>query len=330
MRALFYILASLSVIFFYPASYAQGDQTKASDTVPISYFHDLIIVPIFVDGTGPHPFILDTGSTRTVLFQNISSELGIQQNGTATANVHGINSSEIRPELEVTKFAVGEFDLGAVHPVDGPAWNFTGSPVGIIGMDLMKTTGIIIEREDKTITFSTPDAFETLIAPSWETVKLLSNPFNRKDPKDLVFVNLNVDRTTRIPAIFDTGSQDTLMNRSAAKAFFKGRRISNGQRTWTHRGAITSTYIDNIVRVPRLKMGRSKWTKTDVWVKDMSSLEAVNKRRRPMMIVGMDLLRNRDFAMNFPENRLHIDGPNDIGASHTDGYSLASNSYGLP
>jgi len=329
MRAIIYFLTFIAFSILSTTSYAQNEKTGII-TVQTSDFHDLIVIPIFVNDTGPHPFILDTGSTRSLLFKDFATTLGIGQNGTSTTNVHGINATGVRPELQLSHFRIGDFDLGHTLPVEGPTWTGENNPAGILGMDLIKSYGIIVDSTEKNITFSTPENFEKLVAPSWRKIKLKSNPYNRENPKDLIFVRVNIDDSSRIPAIFDTGSQVTLMNLSAADSYFKGYQVTAGRKTWSHRGALTSKYINKFAKTSKLKIGSSKWKKTNVWIKDMSSLETINKRRRPMMIVGMNLMKNRDFAINFSANRLYISGPNDIGASYTDNFSLAFNETDIP
>lgn len=321
------MLAYLGLAFLSTPTHAQDDNSAAI-TVPISYFHDLITVSVFVNDTGPYPFIIDTGSTVTVLYEGFSTQLEILQNGTATNSVHGINATEIRPELTATHFRIGHLNLGTVLPVAARPWTGENNLAGIIGTDLLQNYGLIINNGDKNITFATPDVFETLLAPSWQSVKLKSNPYDRKHPRGLLFVRVNIDADSRVPAIFDTGSQVTLMNRPTANDFFKGHRISNGRRKWTHRGALTTKYVNKFVRIPKLKIGRTEWVKAEVLVKNMTSLDIINKRRHPLMIIGMDLMKDRDFAINFPKKRLYVSGHHDDKAEKFTSYSLAFNEAG--
>ena len=44
----------------------------------------LILVPTFVNGTGPHQFVLDTGASSTVMSPELTQSLGIASAGTGT------------------------------------------------------------------------------------------------------------------------------------------------------------------------------------------------------------------------------------------------------
>ncbi len=328
MRIVVYLLALMALYVLPSKAYAQDYQAVAV-TVPITYVHDLITVSVYVNNEGPYAFIIDTGSTTTVLYSGFSTQQGILQSGTTTSQVHGLNASERRPLLDATQFRVGDFHLGTAFPVEAPPWAGKNNVAGIIGTDILGPHGIIIDSDEKQITFATPEVFEDRLTPSWRSVKLKANPYDRKHSKGLFFVHMKIDNRSRIPAIFDTGSQFTMMNQRTANRFFRDGQISNGSRKWVHQDVLTSQYINKYVRIPKLRMGSTKWKKAEIVVKDMSSLDAINKNRRPLMIVGMDLMRGRDFAINFPKKRLYLSGPRDVKAEAISGYRVALNDHPL-
>jgi len=322
MRSFFSCLISFGLILLSVTAQAK-ESVQASTTLPITYFHDLITVPVFVNDAGPYPFLIDTGATTSVIFRGFAKDYEIEQSGTTTHNVHGINTSEIRPVLTATNFRIGDFNLGTVFPVEAPTWAGADKPKGIIGLDILQSYGVIINSRDKNITIATPDRFEDQLTPSWKSSKLRTNPYDKENPRGLMFVYVDIDANSRIPAIFDTGSQMTMMNKSSANNYFKDHSVSNGQKNWAHRGALTTEYVNKFILVPKLKFGRMRWDKFNILVKDMSSLEIINKRQSPLMIVGMDLMKNRDFAINFPDKRLYVSGPRETKADIASGFSMA-------
>lgn len=325
MRIYTYVLAVLTSLTACLLPIQSNAQDQKSVTVPITYIHDLITVSVLVNNEGPYPFIVDTGSTTTVLYSGFSSQQDILQSGTTTSQVHGLNASQRRPLLKATQFRLGDFYLGTVFPVEAPPWTGKNTVAGIIGTDILGTHGIIIDSKEKTLTVATPDVFEAMRTPSWRSVRLKANPYDRKHSDGLFFVHMKIDSQSRIPAIFDTGSQFSMMNQGTANRFFRNGQISNGSRKWVHQDVLTSQYINKYVRIPKLRMGPTKWKKAEIVVKDMSTLDAINKDRRPLMIIGMDLMEGRDFAINFPEKRLYLSGLRDVKADLFSGYRVALN-----
>lgn len=322
MRVFIVFFVTLFGVCLSQSLHAQDNEVDVV-TAPVSYFYDLLTVEVFVNDYGPYPFIIDTGSTTTILYDNIAEELAVAQNGTDMSLVHGIHAKEQKPELQPTHFRIGDMDIGVVKPVSSAAWDAENVPAGIIGTDILKSFGMIVNSRDQTITLATPDKFEALRTPSWRLVRMKSNPYDKKTVRDLFFIDVDLDGVCEVPAIFDTGSQITMMNTATAQSYFKRSRVSNGRKTWTHKGALTTEYVNKYVRILNLGLRRTQWERVEVFIKNMTSLDIINPKNRPLMIVGMDLMKNRNFAINFPKKRLYISGPNDMKSDYQGRYSMA-------
>jgi len=97
----------------------------------------LVIVPVTVNGTGPYPFLLDTGATSSMIDQALADRLSLARLGTA---IQETSTSAQTVDLVRTTLALGSVErdgdvicgfLGAVQAVD-PAIR------GVLGQDLLR------------------------------------------------------------------------------------------------------------------------------------------------------------------------------------------------
>ncbi len=76
-------------------------------------------VPVFLNGRGPFPFVVDTGANRSVVSQELAAGLGLPSAG--QVEVHGIAGAESAALAAVRTFKVGEaVSTGLVLPTLPP------------------------------------------------------------------------------------------------------------------------------------------------------------------------------------------------------------------
>jgi predicted aspartyl protease len=99
--------------------------------------HRLLVVPVTVNGTGPYPFLLDTGATSSVVDERLARDLGLapagrglQETATAGGSVDLVLAALALGRVE-RRGEVIRASLAAVRAVD-PAVR------GIVGQDLLR------------------------------------------------------------------------------------------------------------------------------------------------------------------------------------------------
>jgi hypothetical protein len=99
--------------------------------------HRLLVVPVTVNGTGPYPFLLDTGATSSMLDEDLARDLALPAAGRAvqetTTGASGVDLVEATLTLGTVERQGDVFraPLTAVRAVD-PALR------GIVGQDLLR------------------------------------------------------------------------------------------------------------------------------------------------------------------------------------------------
>lgn len=115
--------------------------------------HHEVVVPVLVNGTGPHPFALDTGSSHSSVARGLAERLGAP--AVARALVSTPAGECTCAVVRLSSLSAGGLtatDVGATAVPDGridPA----GRLVGVLGQDVLAAVRYTIDYERRTITW---------------------------------------------------------------------------------------------------------------------------------------------------------------------------------
>jgi len=151
----------------------------------------LILVPAFVDESGPHEFLLDSGATRSMLSQELASRLGIEQQSLDDAFGAGgsrqlgfvtIKSLRVGPAAQEGLTLGIADDLAAI----GDALNVRVD--GLIGFDFINNFRMTIDYRQQIIVFYSNLQNGGNHLPSSDAVRFELTP---KEPLMLVATYIN-------------------------------------------------------------------------------------------------------------------------------------------
>jgi predicted aspartyl protease len=95
-----------------------------------------IIVPVTINGTGPFRFMLDTGSTRTVVSAKLTKELRLPV--VAQSVLITPSGRDLGVLVQLNRLAIGDSDQFSVKALIGPPEHFTADTIdGLIGQDVL-------------------------------------------------------------------------------------------------------------------------------------------------------------------------------------------------
>lgn len=104
----------------------------------------LVLVPVYVNGKGPFPFVLDTGSATSSIARSLAKKLGLQPSGWPS-NAHGIGGSASAIPVKISNWKVGKTSLPAAT-VGALKLNSGQTSLGIAGLfgsDIMRQFKIV-------------------------------------------------------------------------------------------------------------------------------------------------------------------------------------------
>jgi hypothetical protein len=112
-----------------------------------------LIVPVSLNGSGPYPFLLDTGSNSTLVRNELLDTLGISSKKLTPAHVMA-GVSYLRPTV-VDIVTVADLSINGleIEGIDADQISRLRVPVqGVLGEDFLKHFDILIDNHAKTLT----------------------------------------------------------------------------------------------------------------------------------------------------------------------------------
>jgi Aspartyl protease len=244
-----------------------------------------IIALVKINGKGPFHFMLDTGSSRTVLGAPLLQRLGLALRGDAPVSVWGVSGATLAPTVHVDRL-----DCGALHVRDlrlpvlaGPLLEGIDGILGMDGFegkrlsaDFVRGRLSITQGNDARWRLPFPAARVHLSAP-----RELSPPWLMLD----VYVGRVYTR-----AIIDTGGTHTLGNMALLRSLESEFGAALPQVDTEVMDATQVLRPSSIVRVPRLHLPGAVIDYLDVTFADYHVFEVWGLQSEPALLIGMDVL----------------------------------------
>lgn len=258
--------------------------------------HTRLTLPVFVEGTGPFAFMIDTGSQATAVTPEIRTTAGLTPAGTAT--LVGMAS---RREVELVD--VGRIEFGANTYTNFVAPVLLRENVGadgIIGLDALQDFRVLIDFRKQTIaiedatTKDKPSGYEIVVRARSRLGQLL--------------ITDALVEGVRATVIIDTGAQSSLGN-LALRDRIRAKRAQD----------VVTTDVNGVHIVGQLAFVRSltiaglSMTDVPLTFADTPAFAALGLEDTPVLSIGMQHLALFDrVAIDFANQRVLFDVPADV------------------
>jgi predicted aspartyl protease len=270
-------------------------------------FSGRLATDVYIDGQGPFNFLIDTASSRSLIFQHVRDRLGLGQSQPQLLTVYGINdvaqATPVKPgTVTVAGEAMRDMTLAVLPDVGG------NGPDGILGTDFLSRYVVVLDRSAMRLTLLAPGSDAARTYRNWTGMPLTRRPLKNL-PVEFWYLQTSFD-DTRITALFDLGAAMTMLNWQAAE------RLDIHQRTYAQYGPPPEALQDVLgKRAPALRVtgmnialnGRL-WRDQFVMVADAPVFDYFDLDEHPAAIVGLDLLGANSLAIDFAAGRLYV-GP---------------------
>ncbi len=251
-------------------------------------------VPVTIEGRGPFQFVVDTGSDRTVVSQELASLLKLEIGKTVT--MHSMTG--VSPATTVT---VPSLTLAGqtTYAINAPALMeaYLGGH-GLLGIDTLKGRRVVMDFAKRTLSILRAGEKE---AYDSDTIVVTA----RSRFGQLVLVDADVDGTP-ITVIIDSGAETTVGNaplrallskRNRKMQFFKTELIDvTGGKLGAEYAAVGS------IRLAGLTL-----TNAVVAFADAHPFKRYGLENKPAMLLGMDSLRGfRRVSVDFAQRKVRF------------------------
>jgi predicted aspartyl protease len=260
-----------------------------------------------IDGKGPYEFIIDSGTSHTLLFESAAVEVGATPAG-GVQTVYSIGASGQYERRRLGDVAVGGARLDNAMGVVLADWPVGDRmPAGILGLDFLSRYIVVFDAGRREVAFYARED-----RPDFS--RWPATPLNRKKfagGVDLFTIDAVVDNR-RVEFLFDIGAAGTVVNDHALEVILRAKKRSifdpTPQIMARIAGALDDVQKIKVLEIDRMQAGDNIWRKRLVAVYNAPMFEALGREKLPFGLFGADLLKDRSFAMDFVGGELRV-GP---------------------
>jgi predicted aspartyl protease len=289
-----WLLGALPALGLAAPAFAQKAELKtaageASSDYVVESWLDMYGRPtarVTINGQGPFQFMVDTGSTTTVIADRHVATLGVTPHGRVT--VIGATGSASMPLLELESLRVGAVDKRELSVAVLPDRRL-GREDGILGADVFAGRRLVFDIREKIVR----------IEPSKRQARG-AEPGNMRIRNGLL---AEIDgRVGNIPArlMLDTGAKSCVANRALSDALLRQYprllRLDNASIS----GVTGHKVHGQFVALPKVDMRAFTVQNASCIAADAPVFELWGLNGEPAMIVGVDLLSRLDsFSIDY-------------------------------
>jgi hypothetical protein len=167
-----------------------------------------IMAPVFINGSGPYKFVIDTGASRSVVAPHVAVALGLHTSQDKLLELRGVTGSEVVPAVFVNELRAGELSLSRqTLPVVTPS--VFADADGILGVDRFASMCLSASFVQRTV------AILKNGCPHVEPVGACQGQFRFGG---LLVVKARMHGPSRVQAIIDSGAERSLGNLALLRA----------------------------------------------------------------------------------------------------------------
>jgi predicted aspartyl protease len=258
-------------------------------------------VPVTIEGRGPFQFVVDTGSDRTVVSQELAALLKLDAGEAVT--MHSMSGVGPANTVTVPSLTVAG---QTTRDINAPALQQTylGSH-GLLGIDTLKGRRVVMDFAKRTLSVLRAGEKEQYDP---DTIVVTA----RSKYGQLVLVDADVDGTP-ITVIIDSGAQNTIGNaplrallakRNRKMQFFKTELID------VTGGRLGAEYA----AVGHIRLAGIRVENAVIAFVDAHPFKRYGLLNKPAMLLGMDTLRGfRRVSVDFAQRKVRFLPPGTLG-----------------
>lgn len=266
-------------------------------------------VSVTVNGHGPYDFVIDTGSTLTLAFENLAAIEGFEPTGGESLRILGISSAKALAPYRLGDIGVGAATLRDHVGVVLADWEAPRrTPHGIIGLDFLRQYAVHFDQSTRTMTLYEHGGIPGRMTQDLSPVKLRPRDFGKSS--GALFTASGLINRKPTTFIIDLGSISSLINYRSAEAIFSSVITSNSGVNMTTGSHLKDIFDDRTrartALINRVQLGRVSWRNQGMWIYNAPIFDELEVQRLAFGLAGVDLLADRNFALDFGENKMFI------------------------
>lgn len=252
--------------------------------------------PVMINGMGPFDFVVDTGTNRSVLSDELVAELGLAHG--QEVRVHGIAGERDAQTAAVDRFGVGgRVARRLTMPCLPQRWL---GGAGLLGVDGLKNQRVVLELQKQRLR----------IEPSSTAPREAGGSVIRARRRYGQLTVVDTDLSgVQVSVMIDTGAEVTIGN-SALRRAVERRVAPAAPGPAVIQGATGEKFVGEYGVVPQFRMGSLKISNLRVVYADLHPFRLWDLTEKPAMLMAMDVIRFFEvLSVDFGRDQVRFDLP---------------------
>jgi len=274
-------------------------------------YGDRLTTKVVIDGKGPFDFLLDSASSRTIIYERARAQLGLVPVNNEHVVVYGlngvVNAPAVRPEeIRLSDERIRGLTIAALPDPGGTL----DEPDGILGLDVLERYFVVLDQPEQRLRLFARASGAPEPYSAWPRVPM--RPQRTKQfPFDLWYIDAKYTKVELAPVsattLFDLGAGITIMNWEMAYRF----RLRKWGLARSPAPQLVQDGLGKDAPVALLKglwieIGDRSWLNEPALITDPPVFELLDLTHRPAAIIGPGLLKNESLAIDFQNQYLYI------------------------
>ncbi len=284
------------------------------DMAPDSIGADRMTLPVQIGGVGPYPFIIDTGSQRSIVASELAAHLALPALPPVAIVSMGGREEVLSVQLSHLRF--GSFEMRDLAAISVSRANLGG--VGLIGLDGLRDKRLTLDFKARKLEISRSAPTARRAYDRDVIVVEARSKFGQ-----LILIGSKIDGH-RVNVILDTGSEVSVGNMALYRQL-KQQRLVIPPRAATITSVTGQVLPVIFTVVHKINIETVTLENVPMVFLDAAPFEALEIADRPSMLLGMRMLRlfNR-IAIDFGNRHVDFDTSGFEGGRAPDATALAS------
>jgi len=266
-----------------------------------------LLTDVYVNGQGPFNFLIDTASSRSLIFEHVRKKLGLTRSQPEQLLVYGINDVAEAVPVKPDRISVGGEEVKGLTMGVLPETS-SADPDGILGVDFLSHYFVVLDRGAMRLKLLPPGEDSAQAYRDWAQASLTPHLL-KKFPIRFWYLSARYNDHA-INSLFDLGAGTTIMN------WYGAERLGVHKRDFTHFGPPPEELQDVLgktspaLRIENLdiRLPGKSWERQLVIVADAPVFNYFDLEDQAAVILGPGLLRNTSLAIDFAGQKLYL-GP---------------------
>lgn len=253
---------------------------------------DRMTVPVKLNGFGPFPFVVDTGSNRSVVSDVLANQLNLPMS--EVLRVHSATGVVATGSVHVDTLSVGHRHISNVTAPVLTADNL--GALGMLGIDAVADQRIVMDFRRRQMTLTTgvhsEDSSGVIVVRA------------RSKYGQLLLVDSWVEGIP-LYVIIDTGGEMTIGNLTMRRML--AQRRSGYPEPVKVTSVTGETIIADLSFLPKVRLGNVGMRNLQIAYADMYAFEQFGLQDKPSMLLGMSTLRLFErVSIDFPAREVRF------------------------